>query len=96
MVNFARFKSLCESLCIEGHLFASTWGKEAHLRALQSNIKHNNNNNSNNNGMTNSLDNPKSGTVATTNNINSRDGISNGSDTRSSKCNNTTGRNDNK
>lgn len=82
MVNNARFKSLCEALSIEGHLFASTWGKEAHLRALQSNIKHNNVNNNNNSNNNNHIEentsstnrpnksNKDSTTITATNNIN--------------------------
>lgn len=41
MVNAARARPLEESLRIEAQLFASTWGQEAHLRALDGNIKHN-------------------------------------------------------
>lgn len=87
MVNCARFKSLCEALYIEGHLFASTWGKEAHLLALQSNIRHNDN------SETNSANSANNSTITTTNNINSSNGQSNGGCTRS---NGNTDRNDNK
>lgn len=41
MINAARFELLHDSLAKEAHLFASTWGKEAHLQALADNIKHN-------------------------------------------------------
>lgn len=41
MINAARFEPLHESLAKEAHLFASTWGQEAHLQALAGNIKHN-------------------------------------------------------
>lgn len=41
MINAARFEPLQEALAKEAHLFASTWGKEAHLAALAGNLKHN-------------------------------------------------------
>lgn len=40
MVNSARFLSLEQALDVEGHLYASTWGKEEHLHALDQNMKH--------------------------------------------------------
>lgn len=47
MVNSARFLTLNQALEIEGQLFASTWGKQAHMLALDCNIKHNDNTSSN-------------------------------------------------
>lgn len=41
MINSARTMMFNDSLHIEALLFASSWGKEAHLRALDSNTKHN-------------------------------------------------------
>lgn len=41
MINAARFEPLQEALAKEAHLFASTWGKQAHLKALAGNLKHN-------------------------------------------------------
>lgn len=41
MVNSARLLPFEQSLEVESQLFASTWGTEEHLRALDSNIKHN-------------------------------------------------------
>lgn len=41
MVNSARLLPFADSLQIEGHLFASTWGTDVHVKALESNIKHN-------------------------------------------------------
>lgn len=40
MVDTARSEPLSNALAHEAYLFASTWGKEPHLRALACNIKH--------------------------------------------------------
>lgn len=40
MINSARLQPAHLALQAEGRLFASTWGRAAHLRALDSNIKH--------------------------------------------------------
>lgn len=40
MLNSARSMKFDDSLRVEALLFASSWGKEAHLKALDSNIKH--------------------------------------------------------
>lgn len=40
MINSARLQPAHLALQAEGRLFASTWGSEAHLRGLDSNIKH--------------------------------------------------------
>lgn len=41
MLNSARTLPLSDSLKVEAQLFASTWGKEPHIRALEVNVKHN-------------------------------------------------------
>lgn len=41
MVNGARCLPFQQSLLAESHLFASTWGRAAHVRALDENMKHN-------------------------------------------------------
>lgn len=43
MLNSARSMNFNDSLRVEALLFASSWGKEAHLKALNSNIKHKHN-----------------------------------------------------
>lgn len=41
MLNSARTLPLADSLKVEAQLFASTWGREPHIRALNGNLKHN-------------------------------------------------------
>lgn len=41
MINSARFEPLQKALDKERHLYASSWGTEAHMAALASNLKHN-------------------------------------------------------
>lgn len=40
MLNSARSLPLADSLKVEAQLFASTWGTEPHIRALNGNLKH--------------------------------------------------------
>lgn len=40
MLWTARSQALAEALRAEAHLFAATWGRGPHLRALEANIKH--------------------------------------------------------
>lgn len=41
MLNSARTLPLVDSLKVEAQLFASTWGKQPHINALNRNLKHN-------------------------------------------------------